>query len=646
MTATNKLKSYLNGDRLHVRYTFLSDDITEGEAPFGMPYRDRKGYFDENGYCEEAKANLVLSDFGGGIRIELTTQSEELSEIGLSFPFNFMGKKNGGGWRNQYLLNSPYTSEGNAYKYCYLTNPNGKNLIVFPKGNCDGWKCDYSSEFCPGHFFLELEFLANFDKIYKTGSHNRSLEIYLFEVGSFEEGINKVFKTFETCALTYEKSFAKIGEEIALNVHGACDEVRCGNKRYTPQNGSVKVLAEEYGLIPVVPYCKGKRGMEAIFYVYDDIAACYKRSCDSVSQKDLDFTDKNLCEHQCWQSAMLRYMARYGQRAEYWNKLLPALEIITEKDEKKAIPRRTIFYKEHKGDPPYSIFESGRIQEQLFGVTILLDAYRLTGDKRYFDYLTGALDCVLEHHFDHGMIYTDFLNGEKEDYTTVCCLMIPFVDAALALKEENSALAEKYRAAAGEIAGYLYRRESFHTEAFVSDNTEAEMEDGSISCTALSLLYYCAKIERKEEYIARAKEILDLHETWETHTPIAPCFRSSLRWWETFWEGDGTGPSICFGHAWTIWRAEADYWYWYLTKDERYKIKAYNGFISNFSKAERDGKTYACYMLDYIPGGGFHTSCKESITKIRLGLPERADSGLSRYVWVRAHETVLNDGCL
>ena len=646
MTATNKLKSYLNGDRLHVRYTFLSDDITEGEAPFGMPYRDRKGYFDENGYCEEAKANLVLSDFGGGIRIELTTQSEELSEIGLSFPFNFMGKKNGGGWRNQYLLNSPYTSEGNAYKYCYLTNPNGKNLIVFPKGNCDGWKCDYSSEFCPGHFFLELEFLANFDKIYKTGSHNRSLEIYLFEVGSFEEGINKVCKTFETCALTYEKSFAKIGEEIALNVHGACDEVRCGNKRYTPQNGSVKVLAEEYGLIPVVPYCKGKRGMEAIFYVYDDIAACYKRSCDSVSQKDLDFTDKNLCEHQCWQSAMLRYMARYGQRAEYWNKLLPALEIITEKDEKKAISRRTIFYKEHKGDPPYSIFESGRIQEQLFGVTILLDAYRLTGDKRYFDYLTGALDCVLEHHFDHGMIYTDFLNGEKEDYTTVCCLMIPFVDAALALKEENSALAEKYRAAAGEIAGYLYRRESFHTEAFVSDNTEAEMEDGSISCTALSLLYYCAKIERKEEYIARAKEILDLHETWETHTPIAPCFRSSLRWWETFWEGDGTGPSICFGHAWTIWRAEADYWYWYLTKDERYKIKAYNGFISNFSKAERDGKTYACYMLDYIPGGGFHTSCKESITKIRLGLPERADSGLSRYVWVRAHETVLSDGCL
>lgn len=360
MTAAEKLNGYLNGDRLHIRYTLLSDDITKGEAPFGMPYRDRKGYFDGEGRCEEAKADITVSDFDGGIKIELTTQSEELSEFGLSFPFNFMGKKDGGGWQNQYLLNSPYTSEGNAYKYCYLTNPNGKNLIVFSKGNCDGWKCDYSSEVCPGHFFLELEFLANFDRAYHTGSCNRRLELYLFEVGSFEDAVDKVCNTLETCALTYEKSFVKIGETITLNVHGNCGEVRCGGKSYRPKNGTVKALAEEYGLISAVPYCKGERGMEATFYAYDDIAACYKRAMNSVSKEDLSYTDENLCEHQCWESAMLRYMARYGQRAEYWDKLIPALEVITEKDEQKAIPRRTIFYREHKGAPPYSIFESGR----------------------------------------------------------------------------------------------------------------------------------------------------------------------------------------------------------------------------------------------------------------------------------------------
>lgn len=644
MGAFEKLKGYINGDRLHVCYTLLSDDITLGKAPFGMPYRDRKGYFDESGYCEDAMAQISVSEYCGGLQIILTTHFEELSEFGLSFPFNFMGKKNGGGWKNQYLLNSPYATADNAFKYCYLTNPNGKNLIVFPKGNCDGWKCDYSSEFCPGHFFLELEFLANFDRAYHTESNNSSLELYLFEVGDFEEGIDKLCETLNVCALTYEKSFAKIGEDIKLQVHGNCEKVCCGGKMYEPQYGFVTVRSEKYGLISAEPYSGKKKGLEAVFYAYDDIKSCYKRSMDSISQEDLNFTDENLCEHQCWESAMLRYMARYGQQKEYWDKLLPALEIITEENEKKAIPRRTIFHQEHNGAPPYSIFESERIQEQLFGATILTDAYRLTGEQKYLKYLTGALDCVLEHHFDHGMIYTNFLNGEREDYTTVCCLIIPFIDAALALKDY--AFAEKYRLAAKEIAEYLYRRKDFHTESYVSDRTETEMEDGSISCTALSLLYYCAKIEREEKYIARAKEILDLHEPWVTHTPIAPCFHSSLRWWETFWEGDATGPSICFGHAWTIWRAEADYWYWVLTKDERYRIKALNGFMSNFSKAEKSGKTVACYMLDYIPGGGFQTDCKNTVLQIRRGKPKRWDSGLSRYVWIRADETILSESWL
>ncbi len=279
----------------------------------------------------------------------------------------------------------------------------------------------------------------------------------------------------------------------------------------------------------------------------------------------------------------------------------------------------------------------------LFGVTILLDAYALTGDEEYYTYFTGALNAVLEKHFDNGMIYTQFLNGEKEDYTTVCCLIIPFVDAAVFLKEREPQLAERYRTAAGQIAAYLFSREGFHTEAWVSEMTEPEMEDGSISCTALALLYYCAKIERVEKYIVRAKEILDLHEAWVTHTPIAPCFYSSLRWWETFWEGDATGASICYGHAWTIWRAEADYWYYFLTKDEKYLKKAFNGFASNLSKISKEGKMYSCYLLDYIPGGGFHKECSKTVIPIRQGIPVRTDSGLTRYVWVRGHESILNE---
>ena len=34
---------------------------------------------------------------------------------------------------------------------------------------------------------------------------------------------------------------------------------------------------------------------------------------------------------------------------------------------------------------------------------------------------------------------------------------------------------------------------------------EKEMEDGSISCTALALLYYCVRVERKEKYLKKQK---------------------------------------------------------------------------------------------------------------------------------------------
>lgn len=638
-----RLNSYINGDSVHVRYTLKTDDITKGAKPFAMPYRDRKGYFDETGYCEAAKATLRLTAHKDGIKILLKSELEDISEFGISLPINFMGKLNGGGWENQYLLNSPYTSQFNTYKYCYLSNPNGKNLIIFPKGKCDGWKCDYSSEYCPGHFFIELEFLANFDKAYHTGSSNRSLELYIFEVSDFAVAVDKMCEVLNTCALTYDKSAEKIGEKIKLFVHGACDRVRCGRENYIPQNGTVEILVKKHGLIRAIPYMRNKRGMDAQFFGYKSVKRLFKMSMDSVSQKEIATTDQNLCEHQCWQSAMLRYMLRFEKNGKYIKEVKKGLAVIMEKDEAKALPRRTIYYKRHKNAPPYTVFESARIQELLFGVTILTDAYKFTGKKKYFYYLTRALNSVLKYNFDNGMIHTVFLNGKKEDYTTVCCLIIPFVDAAILLRETHPQLAEKYRIAAEKIAAYLYNRQGFHTEAFVSDKTEPEMEDGSISCTALSLLYYCAKIERKEEYIIRAKEILDMHDAWVTHTPIAPCFHSSLRWWETFWNGDATGPSICFGHAWTIWRAEADYWYYYLTKNEKYKTKAINGFMSNLSKIQTNGKMYSCYLLDYIPGGGFHTDSKDTVFEIRQGVPNRKDSCLSRYVWVRAHESILNE---
>ena len=103
---------------------------------------------------------------------------------------------------------------------------------------------------------------------------------------------------------------------------------------------------------------------------------------------------------------------------------------------------------------------------------------------------------------------------------------------------------------------------------------------------------------------------------------------SSLRWWETQWEGDADGPAICAGHAWTIWRAEADYLYFALTGDKQHLLKSYNGFMTNLSKIHADGKSYSIYNPDMINGGGFHGRAEEIRFEIARKFARQADSGL------------------
>ena len=192
------------------------------------------------------------------------------------------------------------------------------------------------------------------------------------------------------------------------------------------------------------------------------------------------------------------------------------------------------------------------------------------------------------------------------------------------------------------MADFLYKRGlDFPTEGEKSSLTEEEMEDGSISCTALALLYYCRNVEYKAEYVAKAKEILDIHDIWVIKTPVCQMHGSTLRWWETQWEGDADGPAICAGHAWTIWRAEADYLYYELTGDEAHHLKAKNGFMTNLSKIDERGMTYGIYNPDMINGGGFDGVPDEIRYRIAPKFPIRPDFGISRYLWIRMNDTFL-----
>ena len=643
--AYGKLKSlYFVGD-MSVSYTLKSDDITTGAKPQGTPYLSRKGIFDENGINAETNSRLSVSEKYGGFVVELKTfgsendgakNADKLSEYGLNLPLKFIGKKNCGGWKKQYLFNSPYNSSDNKHIFCYLTNPEGKNLLILSLGKADGWKMDYSL-FSGGQFFDNLKFLASFDRAYKI-SFTRRLKLLFLPVSSYKEAIEKVSEIKKIPVAYYKQSYVKLGEKLKIYVCGDFDYVRTGGEKFKNLGGYAEVEPRREGLLTVVPYKGKKRGTDAVIYAYKSINELFKKSMYSVSEADLATGDGNLCEWKCYVSAILRYMQKFGKSKTLTKKIKGALELITERDESKAKDRETIFYKARKGYPAYNVFNSNRVQEQFFGIGILLDAYKVFGTKKYLDYAVKAMDSVLKNHLSKSGAIETFMEWSKEteDYTTVCCLIIPVIELAEFLKDKMPEKSEKYYSAARKMARHVYKRGiSFPTETLGQDESEPFIEEGSMSCSALTLLYFCAKAEKKDEYIARAKEILDIHDSWVIKAHKAPMFFSSLRWWETKWEGDKDGNALCCGHAWTIWRAEADYWYYVVTGNKNYLEKARNGYMSNLSKIDRKGRSYACYQPDYITGGGFTDNSSEVKLRIVNGFPKQTDSGLSRYVWTR-----------
>ncbi|MBQ7761330.1 MAG: hypothetical protein IJ400_04670 [Clostridia bacterium] len=642
----------LDTRELSLCYTLLKDDITKGKKVSCTPFIDRCDPFvlKENRHVSHnLGATLDFSSLENGLLLELNFQNELLSQFGINLPLNFMGKKNKGGWENQFLFNSPYTSTKGDIIYTYLTKPNGANLVIALLSQASGWKMDYSP-YSFGHYFVNLKILASFDKIYKVTKKPNHLRLAILPCSSFENCLSTLAKIYEKPFLKANITGGEINTKITLTSFGEIDGLLIENEdeskivKYTPE-----ITIENEGVTTITPLKNGHRGGDISIYGYESLVSLYKKSMDTV---DLDLikekTDSNLCEHQCWASAMLRYLLKYKNTLTteeintYEEKLRTLLDTITQKNEDLAVPRITIWHKSQDKLPAYNMYKSFRVQELFFGITILLDAYKYFGEGKYYTYLIGAMDCLLDHYQGpNGEIQIDW--GDKiDDYTTVCAPMIPILDVANFIKDKEPKRAFRYFTSAEKMAEHLYQRGlNFPTEGAISSEVEAEMEDGSISCTALSLLYFCKNYKRNESYIKKAKEILDIHESWVINSPSCHTQGSSLRWWETQWEGDSDGPAICAGHAWSIWRGEADYLYYELTNDKEYLTKATNTFITNLSKIDKNGHSYAIFNPDYINGGGFTSNCQEVNFRIAQGFPQTKDSGLSRYVWIRINDTFL-----
>lgn len=237
---------------------------------------------------------------------------------------------------------------------------------------------------------------------------------------------------------------------------------------------------------------------------------------------------------------------------------------------------------------------------------------------------------------------SDGTTAETADYTTVTCMAIPVVDMARRLKEHGDERFRFFEQRAEKMADYIVRRDlDFPTEGGFNEQVNPEVEEGSMSCAALTVLYTAQYIKNKQEYLDYAEKILTIHDAFTVFTPHPVMFRSTLRWWETIWEGNADGPAVCYGHAWSIWRAEAEYRYALLTHDDARLLDFYNCFMTNLAKEDADGHMYAIYQYEPISSGALAENGKEVDFSDCFGFPRRRDVTLSRYVFARGYDTWL-----
>ena len=650
-------------------YTLLAEDITTADKPEFVPYQEHYAGYEsvqtsEDGVLfenREFQTTLRAVAYPDEIVLEMECRSDKVSSCGMFLPLNFMSCKNGG-YQSQFLVSSPYHTADKKHWMHYFTRPDRKNLVLIVEGEMDGYKINYSP-YLSGHFIRGFSFLWQLDRAYGLPlRRERNMRVHMLPVDSYKEAVRAAAKIWNLPALSYDLASAKTGTSFGFQVIGDADGIQIvtpsGQEMYSTERSFVP---EEYGIYTLIPYKNGIRGMDVSVFAWDDKKAMYERAMDHLTTyhdeilgKRRDgqkvwrpthifyrgYHDHNLCEHGMWCWAMLRYMREYGRKEAYEAEVLNLLSIVMEGESNVVLNACTI-----SKEQEYRTYNSTRIQEVYGGVNILLDAYRVFGEKKYLEFAITVLEARLRSDLSpEGAIMrygSDGATAENADYTTVTCMVFPIVDMAVLLQKMGDERASFFEKAAMQVADFVVKRGfSFPTEGGEHPEVNREMEEGSISCSALMVLYVAKylckeKPERKRMYLSFAERILKLHDAYTVSTPHPVLFRSSLRWWETIWEGDSDGPAVCFGHAWSIWRAEAQFLYGLLAGDNRRLLDSYNGFMGNYAKEQADGTVYSIYQYEPISGGDVTTNGSQMKYRVHDGFPDKADDTTSRYLFAR-----------
>ncbi len=626
-------------------YTLPTDDIATKEKPPMTPWADRTALWsavsweEQGAQLSNSLAAVTYSFLEDHIHIAFSAKPGKSSQLGLNMPFHFLGKK-GGDYKTQLIPTTPYRSEVLGLSYWFLDSPQGQPLLVLAKGAA-AWKIDYSP-YSHGHFIVNLKWLLNLDRVYGKTPAGTSMEVDIFFPRDFDDALAILNNHTGLPVTTAQAYCAGIGAPLTVEITG--NATHCTLKKGGKEYGAVPVADRvcqlrlpEAGIYEITPIAGETPGLSCTVGAIEAYADLFHKNIQSLRAPY--HCDRGLCEGGVWAQAAILHQRLVGFDPEAQAQIDAQMQdILTEK-----IPRCSVPDRETDGWPAYHVYGFARTQEGFFGVSLFVEAYRTYREPKYLEYAVNMLGCLEKYYIEPSGRILSRRGGEAVDYSTVTTPLLSLIDLVGLLREEGDSRAEEFAALAEKVADFIVSRGfDFPTETKITEFTEAEMEDGSISCSALSVLYTAYWIKNKPEYLDFAKKVLRLHDAWCMQTPDVRMNASSLRWWETLWEGDRDGPAICAGHAWSLWRAEADFYYGLLTGDAVAFLRSYNGFATNLSKIQPDGTSYACYHPDAIRGGGSRKRSEEVDLRLKEGYPETEDQSLSKYLWVRLEKTWWN----
>ena len=633
---------------------------------------------------------------GHTITYELGTEGFDLwlegempfaDQVGLDLDVAFMDVDQDAPEQYQFLPICPYTSADRSVSYVYLSRPTGPGMLIvaltpalwrlrYGRGGFGeaGWvPWAYSA---PLHAILGLQMLARVDSALEPdaqpGPIRQGIRVRFPE--TLQEARRYMAREMGMPLLSAPTLGCEAGDALKLAVSAPAT----GAKLIDPAGDETPVtldqVDEDTQAGTVVPRAEGfytVKAWNAAGYTSDLTIRCgadWLRTLRRSVEGKPPVASFN-AEGQFWAHAMAMARAWFGAD-DHWDRCLydmlvrvhmqgvPAERLpempageptdlpAQAKTDEKGIYLRSPWPEPHqhleRTFSPYHMYKNDRLQDAATLIELFLlgaDAY---GEEAFYEQAVRMAEAIVADNIEpsgrmgivnhHNPLMT-------HDYTTVMPPLQHLVQLWTRMARRGDPRADGLEGPLLRVGDHLVERGfEFPTEGVFPH--QRWTEDGSIACTALSLLYLYWHVEQKPAYWKAAQEILAFYEkTWGIDAPDVRMLGSSFRYWETQWENDQEGRAINAGHPWTLWRAEALYWDAMVSRSARRLLSSYNGYWSNRCKFMADGSTYSCFTPDYIPD-------RPRRFALTHRYPQKTDPCIAYYLWPRAAETWFRTAAL